>query len=135
MRRSAQGTHDVVDGVSGFEQGHLTGGLADGLDDQRNGPHLGVRVRDRQRDPLTVVRHADDDKLSGLSVRCDQWRVDDVSDDVGSELFSLADRIHAYLSVFVMYNFIVVYSKKARDIRLVPAKTPGTDGKPQPPLP
>jgi hypothetical protein len=82
-----------------------------------------------------VVRHADDDKLPGFSVRCDQWRVDDISDDVGSEFFSLADRIHAYLLVFVVYNFIIVYSKKAGGIRLVTVKTPGAERKPQPSLP
>src|SRR5450756_3157247 len=44
---SAQGAHDVVDDISGSEHGHLTRGLADGLADQRNGPHPGVCVANR----------------------------------------------------------------------------------------
>jgi hypothetical protein len=61
-------------------------------------------------------------------VRCDQWRVDDISDDVASELFSFTDRIHVCLWVFVVYAFFIVYSEKVGDIKPVTAKTLGTDG-------
>jgi hypothetical protein len=45
-------------------------------------------------------------------VRRDQWRVDDISDDVGSELFSLADCIHVCPLFFLAYHFEIVYSEK-----------------------
>ena len=100
MCRSAQRSHDVVNRIPGPEHGHLARGLADGLDDQRDGPHVDVCIGDSQRNPFTVIGHPDDDELPGLPVRRDERRVDDIPDDVLSQLFSFADRIHACLLVF-----------------------------------
>ena len=56
-----------MDGVADLRARRGRGGLAHGLDDQRDGARLGVGVGDGQRDALGALAPADDDELPGLA--------------------------------------------------------------------
>ena len=75
----------VADRVAGSEGVQQLRRLADALDDDRDVPALGVRVRDRERDALAVLVDADDDELAGLALARDAGGLDAEELDVGGE--------------------------------------------------
>src|SRR5690606_13203666 len=66
VARDAHGTHQRHEAVADVQVAlHLAGGLADRLDDQRDGAALAVVVGYGERDALAVLARHDDHELAG----------------------------------------------------------------------
>jgi hypothetical protein len=78
----AEGPDHVEDGVARLEGVEELRGLADALDHDRDVAAVGVRVGDRDRDPLAALVDAEDDELARLPLAGDAGSLDPEELDV-----------------------------------------------------
>ena len=85
---------DGMEGLAGFEGGEVAGGLAHGLNDERNGAGGGVGVGDGERNALGAFLQQHDDELSGLADLRNARRGHVEPRDIGAELLPVQDGVH-----------------------------------------
>ena len=66
MGRSTERSHKILNIIAGLFVVQLCRCSSDNLINNRNDPFFPVIIRYRQRDPLAVLIHAQDDKLTGF---------------------------------------------------------------------
>ena len=94
VRWLAERPHQVKDRIPGLHHVQKLGRLADPLDDDRDGASLGIRVGDRERNPLAMRVQSQDDELAGLPLPGDAGGLDGESFDFGGQKLGLENRSH-----------------------------------------
>ena len=91
----AQGTHKVLQAVALVQVAQLLRGGANRLDDDGDGALLRVKIIDRNRDPLAVLIHPQDDELARLGLFGHQGCLDLIERDGGTEGLFSHNAIHS----------------------------------------
>ena len=97
LRSASERTGHVDEIVSSLQLAHEGGRPADGLDEERDRPGVGIGRRNREWDAFTVRRDPHNHELAGQMLLRDLRCLDDDAADIGRNGISFDNQIHRHL--------------------------------------